>query len=68
MSTLSALTAVGWIAREGDFTELPCDACEGVAWFVRMQAPDCNVTTLAGVGGAHSDVYSIRCATCKAGA
>lgn len=62
MSTLSNLTAQGWTAREGDFSESKCDACGSPAWFARMQAPDCNVTALAGVMGARSDVYGIYCA------
>lgn len=66
MSTLSNLTATGWTPIEGDFFKSSCDVCESVAWFARMQAPDCNVTALAGVGGAHSDSYGVYCSEHRA--
>lgn len=61
MTTLSRLTAQGWVPREGAFSAYPCDVCGSPATFVRMDAPDCGVWTLAGVGGAHSDAYGIYC-------
>lgn len=61
MSTLSNLTATGWTPIPDSFTANPCDVCGADSWFTRMQAPDCNVTAWAGVGGASSDVYGIYC-------
>lgn len=62
MATLSNLTAAGWTPVKDDFFKSACDVCGDVAWFARMQAPDCNITALAGVGGARSDAYGIYCA------
>lgn len=61
MPTLDALITSGWTAREGHYSTRPCDVCGAPSTFVRMDAPDCNVWALAGVGGAHSDVYGIYC-------
>lgn len=61
MTTLSKLTASGWNPIKGDFFQAACDVCGAASWFARLQAPDCNVTALAGVGGARSDVYGIYC-------
>lgn len=61
MTTLDALTTRGWTAREGTYSSFPCDVCGAPATFARMDAPDSNVWALAGVGGAHSDVYGIYC-------
>lgn len=62
MATLSNLAAAGWNPLKDEFVSLTCDECGDVAWFTRMQAPDCQVTALAGVGGARSDAYGIYCA------
>lgn len=63
MSTLSTLTATGWLAVPDSFVHLTCDVCQGEAVFTRMRAPECNVTALAGVGASRSDVYGIYCAS-----
>ena len=63
--TLSVLTQSGWIATD-QFSTAPCDVCTKPATFVRMNAPDCNTWALAGVGGSHSDAYSVTCsAICR---
>ena len=61
MSTLDTLTVSGWTAREGYYFTAPCDICGAPATFARMDAPDCRVWALAGVGGSHSDPYGIYC-------
>lgn len=63
MSTLDNLISQGWIATD-EFHTFPCDLCSNGADFVRMNAPDCDTWSLAGVGGAHSDVYGIYCREC----
>ncbi len=63
MATLSNLAAAaGWNPLKDEFVSFPCDECGETAWFTWMQAPDCRVTALAGVGGARSDAYGIYCA------
>lgn len=61
MTTLANLRSKGWIPVPDSFATFPCDVCSADATFTRMTAPDCDITALAGVGGASSDVYGTYC-------